>query len=250
MKNVRKILFTILLTIVALPAAAAEVRIAGGAAAIYTVFSPIREAYEKSTGDTMKINLGNPTESILALARGEADMVSINSLSVDDAIAKANKQGTAVDPASLERVQIASSNLVIFLNRSNPVSRLSKVELKGIFTGKITNWREVGGEDREIVVLWGKETPYLNNMFSKKILDGEAITPKAQQVGDHFKLREVVMTTPGAICINTSGLAMPKLRVPETPAMPLPILAITKGKPSENVRKVLDFYKEEFGYMD
>ena len=138
----------------------------------------------------------------------------------------------------------------MFLNKSNPVSRLTKEQLKGIFTGKITNWREVGGEDREIAVYWSKETTYLNMVFTKTILDGEPVTPKALPGGNHFNLRKLAITTPGAIVINTNGLIMPNLKVPEIPQMPLPIMAVTKGKPSAKVQKVLDFYREEYGYMD
>lgn len=236
--------------IFALPVAAEEIRVIGGAAAISTVFSPIKETYEKTTGDRLTIRLSDPTDSLIALEKGEADVASINALSVDSAIEKAKKRGVEIDPKSLHRSEIASSTLVVFLEKSNPLTSLSKEQLKGIFTGKITNWREIGGDDREIVVLWGKETPYLNNLFSKKILDGESVTPKARQAGDHFELRKMVVATPGSIAINTSGLIMPKLKVPEIPRMPLPILAITKGKPAAKVLKVLNFYREEFGFMD
>lgn len=251
MRIVKAILFMLVFTCIHSSLAfAEEIRIIGGAAAIGTVFSPIKEAYEKATADRLTIRLSDPTESLIALEKGEVDMASINSLSVDSAIEKARKKGVEIDPATLHRVQIASSMLVVFLERANQVTRLTKEQLKGIFTGKITNWREVGGEDREIIVIWGKETPYLNNLFSKKILDGEPVTPKARQSGDHFELRKLVMATPGSIAINTSGLIMPKLKVPEIPQMPLPILAMTKGEPSAKVKKVLDYYKNEFGFMD
>jgi phosphate transport system substrate-binding protein len=232
------------------PAAAEEIRLIGGTSAISTVFSPIKESYEKATGDRLTIRLSEPTQSLIALEKGEVDFASINSLSVDIAIEKAKLKGVVIDPKSLHRSQIAQSRLVVFLDKSNPLTRLSKEQLKGIFTGKITNWREVGGDDHEIIVLWGKDTPYLNILFSKEILDGEPVTPKARQAGDHFELRKLVVATRGAIALNSSGLIMPKLKVPEIPNLPLPILIITKGKPSAKVEKVLAFYREEFGFMD
>lgn len=240
----------VLFSFFALPAAAEEIKVIGGAAAITTVFSPIKESYEKTTGDRLTIRLSDPTASLIALEKGEFDFASINALSVESAIEKAGKSGVKIDPASLQRTQIAQSRLVVFLDKSNPVSRLSKEQLKDIFTGKSTNWRELGGDDREIVVFWGSDTPYLNSLFSKKILDGAPVTPKARKAGDHFELRKLVLATPGAIAINSSGLIMPKLKVPEIPSLPLPILAITKGKPTAKVQKVLSFYREEYGFMD
>ncbi|OQY27606.1 MAG: hypothetical protein B6244_10115 [Candidatus Cloacimonetes bacterium 4572_55] len=65
--------------------------------------------------------------------------------------------------------------IVIFVNGKNPVCNLSKKQVKGIFTGKITNWKEVGGNDAEIVVVTeircggGRATI---EIFRKMALDG------------------------------------------------------------------------------
>lgn len=228
---------------------AAEIRIEGGAAAITTVFSPIQESYQSATGNTLTIRLTNPTKALIALEKGEVNLAALNSLSFDDAIAKAKAQGVAIDPKTLVRQVINEDRLVIFLNKANKVSGLTKDQLRGIFTGKITNWKEVGGDDGPIQVYWGKETTYLNMLFSKTILEGESVTAKAQEATDHFRLRELVLKDPAAIAINTNGLVMPGLRVPKIPLMRLPIEAVTKGKPSAEVINLLKFFKEEFGYM-
>lgn len=250
MKKLISAITVALLSTPLLPVHADEIRIEGGASAITTVFSPIKEAYESSTGDTLTIVLTNPMKAFISLEKGAVDMASLNSLAVEDALGKAKAQGTIIDPATLHRTEVATSSLVVFLNKANKVKKLSKDQLKAIFTGKVTNWREVGGEDGEITVYWGKETPYLNKLFSKTIMDGEPVTPKAKPAGDHFQLREIVLANPGAIVINSSGLITPSTKAPEVPPMKLPILVFTKGAPSEKVQKLLKYYKEEFGFMD
>ena len=233
-----------------LPAHADEIKIEGGAAAISTVFSPIKEAYESSTGDKLTIILTNPTKALISLEKGSVDMASLNLLSFDDAIKKAKVQGVIIDPASLNRTEVATSSLLVFLNKANKINKLSKAQLKAIFTGKVTNWREVGGADTDIVVFWGTATPYLNKLFTKTILDGEAVTSRAIPAGDHFDLREIVLANPGAIVVNTSGLITPSTKAPEIPPMKLPILVFTKGAPSAKVQNLLKYYKDEFGFMD
>ena len=47
---------------------------------------------------------------------------------------------------------IAYDALAVVVHPSNPVNQLTREQLEGIFRGKITNWKEVGGEDRKIVV--------------------------------------------------------------------------------------------------
>lgn len=250
MNILRVMLAVVFLSAQFLPAQAEEIRIEGGAAAILTVFSPIKEAYESSTGDKVSIVLSNPVKALISLEKGSVDMASLNLLSFDDAIAKAKAQGVVIDPASLRRTEVATSSLLVFLNKSNKISKLDKEQLKAIFTGKITNWRDVGGDDGEITVYWGKETPYLNKLFTKTILDGEKVTASAKPAGDHFQLREIILANPGAIVINTSGLITPATKVPDIPPMKLPILVFTKGEPSAKVLKLLKYYKDEFGYMD
>lgn len=249
-KLMRKMMILALPALLAAHANAEEIRLSGGAAAVTAVFSPIKESFEKSTGDTLKIHLTDPTRAMIALEKGEADFTTLNELAIDSAIKNAKSKGVEIDPKSLTRTLIAQTNLVVFLDRGNKVSKLSKEQLKAIFTGKIRNWKEMGGEDQPIVVLWGEETPFLNSLFSKRVMDGEAVTKEAKLVGDHFELRKLVIGTPGAICLGTTGLMTPKLKVPEVPSIALPILVITKGRPSPKVQKVMQFYQEEFGFMD
>ena len=250
MNTIQTIIVAALLSIQFSTVHADEIRIEGGTSAISTVFSPIKEAYESSTNDKLTIILTNPTKALISLEKGLVDMASLNSLAFDDAIGKAKAQGVVIDPASLNRTEVATSSLVVFLNKANKINKLSKEQLKEIFTGKVTNWRDVGGADGQITVYWGKETPYLNKLFSKTIMDGEAVTANAKPAGDHFNLREIVLKNPGAIVINTSGLTSPSTKVPEVPPMKLPILVFTKGAPSAKVLKLLKYYKDEFGYMD
>lgn len=250
MKAITCICVALVLTALTMTSQAEEIRIEGGASAITTVFSPIKEAYESSTGDTLTVVLSNPTKAFISLEKGAVDLASLNSLAVEDALGKAKAQGVSIDSASLNRQEVASSQLVVFLNKANKIKALNKEQLKSIFTGKVTNWRDVGGDNGTINVYWGKETPYLNKLFSKTILDGEPVTPTAKPAGDHFQLRDIVLADPAAIVINSSGLISPSTKVPAIPAMKLPILVFTKGAPSPKVERFLKFYREEFAYIE
>lgn len=228
--------------------AAEEIKVEGGAAAISTVFMPIKEAFEAATGDTLTIRLTDPAKAFIALQKGEVDMASVSPLTIDDSVQKAKAAGVIIDLKEFQQQVIAQDKVVVLLNKSNKVRKLSKDQLKGIFTGSITNWKEVGGEEMPIVVYWGK-TPFLNMVFSKAILEGAKVVERAKVDADIFALREIVMSNQAAIVLSSNGLAMPKIKVPEVPLMPLPILAVTKGNPSPKVQKLLEFYKTEFGFL-
>ena len=52
-------------------------------------------------------------------------------------------------------------------------ANLSKEQLKDIFTGKKTNWKDVGGKDMPIAVVYGNKIPGTNNVFMKQVMGGE-----------------------------------------------------------------------------
>jgi phosphate transport system substrate-binding protein len=251
MNAIKVILATALLSAPFLPAHADEIKLAGSITSVTTVFSPIKEAYESNTGDTFTITITPEAEkALISLVKGEVDMASVNGLSFDDLIDRAKALGVIIDPASLKRSVIGTSNLLVLLNKANKVKQLSKEQLKAIFTGKVTNWRDVGGVDGPITVYWGKGSPNQNKPFTAWVLDGERVTAQAKPAGDLFSLREIVVNDPTAIVLSTSGLITPSTKVPEIPVMKLPMEVVTKGEPSAKVKRLLKYHKEEFGYMD
>ncbi|MBO4589431.1 MAG: substrate-binding domain-containing protein [Bacteroidaceae bacterium] len=74
-------------------------------------------------------------------------------------ISRNEKDSANLLGVELETAPLATDALVFIVNPKNPVKNLSTEQLKGIYTGKITNWKEVGGEDHTI-------TPYLRDADS------------------------------------------------------------------------------------
>ncbi len=48
-------------------------------------------------------------------------------------------------PTTLRQTEVGRNNMVIFLHRKNRIRKLTKKELKAIFTGRVTNWKKLGG---------------------------------------------------------------------------------------------------------
>ena len=64
-------------------------------------------------------------------------------------------------------IQVATDALSVVVNPANPVSELTIVQLSAIYTGKITNWKEVGGSDATIVVI-SRDTNSGTHVFFKE----------------------------------------------------------------------------------
>lgn len=227
---------------------AQEIRIGGGGAALATIFAPMKEQFEKSSGDRLTLIQNLPVKGLIALEKGELDAMT-TTVPLATIMAEAAKEGVTVDPASLQQQEIGKNEVVAFVHKSNRIKKLSKAQLKKIFTGKVTNWKEFGGADLPIIVVWGTETPGQNALFTKEILDGEQVTAKAIRTTDYQNIREMVKANPGSIAIDPRGMAMATVGRVDIPIVTAPIILITKGKPSAKVEKVLQFYNEEFGYF-
>lgn len=183
-----------------------EIKVGGGGASISAIFAPVKAPYEKATGDTLFILQSSPKDGLVDLLKGKIDLAT-GAVPVDSMIAGAEKDGIKVNRESLVVQQIGANRTAVFVHPSNKVSALSKDQLKGLFTGKIVNWKEVGGDDKDVIVVWGKGTPGQNAQFLKEVLDGEPVTKDILDTTNYAKIKESVSATPEAIGIDPFGLA-------------------------------------------
>lgn len=75
---------------------------------------------------------------------------------------------------------VALDGLSVYVNARNKIEALSLEELRDIFTGKITNWKELGGEDSQIIVYSRENSSGTYEFFKEHVLQGKDFTPKAQ----------------------------------------------------------------------
>ncbi|MCK4857268.1 MAG: phosphate ABC transporter substrate-binding protein [candidate division Zixibacteria bacterium] len=127
------------------------------------------EEYMKKNKDVViQVSGGGSGTGIAALLNGSTDICEASRDMKEKEYKLAEKKG--IKPY---RVSVALDGIAVFLHKANPVTELSFAQLKGIYTGAITNWKEIGGKDTRII-LYGRE----NNsgtyaFFKKKVLNKE-----------------------------------------------------------------------------
>jgi phosphate transport system substrate-binding protein len=242
---VRSLAIAVMFTLGAIAAQAEEVRVGGGGAAMSTIFDPVVAPFEKASGIYLTRRPSSPKNGLMDLVGGKLDLATA-AVSLDSMIAGAAKDGVTVERSTLQQEQIGTNRTVLFVHPTNKVGKLTKAQLKGIFTGKIVNWKEVGGDDRIIIVVWGIGTPGQNALFSKEVLDGEAVTKEAMEATNYASIKDAVASTPEAIGIDPFGMTDDSVRaVASDPELSSPIIAVTIGKPAAKVQKLIDFVKGE-----
>lgn len=228
-------------------ASADDIKVEGGGTSIATIFRPIKSRFEKYHGHTLTIVQSTAVKGLIALNEGKVD-IATGAHPLEDLIAGAAKSGVTIDPSNLVATPVEENRLVVIANKENSVRHLSKEQLKGVFTGRITNWKEIGGSDLPVEVVWGKETQGQNMQFTRTALENQAVTAKARQVPTYGDITDTVSQLRGGIGVIPLQLATGAIRTIDTMSMPTQMYIITKGKPSEKVQQVIDFYKQEFTF--
>lgn len=82
--------------------------------------------------------------------------------------------------AGLKETKIAIDGIALITNTANPVKNLTMDQVKGIYTGKITNWKEVGGNDAPIVIVSREEGSGTRDAFQEIVgYESEELTKDA-----------------------------------------------------------------------
>lgn len=163
-----------------------------------------------------------------------------------------------IDADKLVDHRVAVVGMAPVANKENGVENITKQQLVDIFTGKITNWQEIGGKNQEIAVINRASGSGTRATFEKWGLDG-AQTIQSQEQDSSGTVRKIVAETPGAIsylALSYLDDSLQTLSVDGVEPTPETIQTnewkiwsyehmYTKGEPEEAVKKFLDYMLEE-----
>ena len=223
------------------PVHAEEIVISSGSGPLDSVINPVRNAFEKSSGIRLNILFGSASLAFRQFYKGVAEVAAVGT-SFEELLEIMKKEGFEVkDAGSLRHVVLGKGMVRTVVNAENPVTRLSREQLKGIFTGSITNWKEVGGKDSPIIVVLSTLNPATIGAFRKVILDNEPFKKEVLELGHMDELRSAVEVNPEAITIGTSAVLGSGIKQVETPEVFREVTLISRGEPSPKVKKFIDF---------
>jgi len=221
---------------------AAEIRVGGAPDACKGMFEVIKEQIKEALGTDLLVNPSSSEQAVLDLDKGEIDIATTD-IPLESLVNDLEKKGYLVGAEAFQVQGIGTNTIQVYLNKTNRVAALSQKQLQDIFTGKISNWSQVGGEKQKIVVVWGDETPDLNRLFSRYIIGFRPIVKTALRATDQQSIIELIVKTPGAIGIASHAFKSGRTRNPKTPFVSAKVIAITKGAPSDDAQKMLEVVK-------
>jgi phosphate transport system substrate-binding protein len=135
------------------------------------------EDYMKKHPDvTIQVTGGGSGTGISALINGTTDVCqSSRPMSASEKEKVRDRYAT-----SGVEIPVARDGLSVYVNDSNPLTEINMDQLKQIFTGKVTNWKDLGGPDSKIIVYSRENSSGTYVFFKEHVLKGADYTARAQ----------------------------------------------------------------------
>jgi phosphate transport system substrate-binding protein len=200
------------------------------------------EFHKKTPDIEIDVQGGGSTAGIQALATGIAD-IGTCSRSLSEEEAKLYKG-----------IVIARDGLAVVVHQSNPIGGLTRQQIQDIFSGKITNWRDVGGQDMVVRPVSREEGSGTREAFTKLVMDKVLVASSAATQESNGAVKELVRGDPGAIgymslglsgglkCLSIDGV-VPSTSTVTSGQYPLvrPFLFVVKDAPRPEAQRFIDF---------
>jgi len=164
-----------------------------------TTVGPIAKAFaeyymENHKDVNVKVGESGSGNGAKALLNGACDIATMSRFMKDNEFKAAVANG--VTPVAHV---VAMDGLPVLVHPSNPVKGLTIEQIRDIYMGKITNWKDVGGPDKEIVVVSRDTNSGTYETFETLVMNKEEIAKSVEYVGSNGAVRQRVQKTPTAI---------------------------------------------------
>jgi phosphate transport system substrate-binding protein len=220
-------------------AAQSTVKISGSTTVNVDIFRPFKAQIETASGVTLEVIANSSGQGLEDLIAGRVDVAMLSSQLTAVAGKINQKQPDAVGTCTLKEFKVAESRLTFIVHPSNSVKSLTLPQLKEIFAGNITNWKEVGGTDAAIVAVPEASGGGIRTTLEEQLM-GRAVAQQARQVANGPQIPLLVKQLPGAIGSANAGYdvaGVVSLQTEEIIAQPL--FLVTKVNPNGLITTVV-----------
>ena len=202
----------------------------------------------ESYDDRSAMHYTNTRGAYKDIVDGKADLIICVAPS-EEQLAYAAKNGV-----ELEMVEIGKDAFVFIVNSDNPVSDISVEQIRGIYSGEITNWKELGGPNVPIAAMRRNEgsgsQSALENLMGGTPIVADYTALFGSPIGFSFRYYVTGMLAEGGVKMLSVNGVEPDIENIASGAYPVTssIYAVyRKGETNENVYKAVDFMLSKDG---
>lgn len=149
---------------------------------------------KKNGGSSVTVTGGGSGVGISALIEGTTDIATASRKMKMDEKLKLQDAGKGY-----KEIIVAYDALAVIVNPSNPVKKLTREQLESIYTGKTTNWKQVGGPDMKIIAYSRETSSGTYEFFKEHVLKGKNFASTCLLMPATGAIVQSVSQTKGAI---------------------------------------------------
>ena len=250
-RNLKLLMGALAVLLVGTGAAFAESIVIKGSTTVLPIAQVTLEAYMKANpGVNISLSGGGSGEGIKALIDKSTDIANSSREIKGNEVELAKSKG--VNP--VETI-VAVDAIVPIVNPRNKVTNLSIDQLSQIYQGKITNWKEVGGDDLQIVVVSRDSSSGTFEAWSEMVLHKAKVAPRAQMQASNGAIVQAVSKNRYAIGyiglgyinkavkpLTVNGVqATAKTAISKEFPIARPLYMYTNGRPAGETAKFIRF---------
>lgn len=171
-----------------------KVTVSGSSALLPLAKDAAQKFKAKNDQVSITLNAGGSGAGLKQVSEGSVDIGN------SDVFAKEKLPEAKAAELVDHKVAVTVMAPVVSKEIGTNVKSLTKAQLQDIFTGKVTNWKDVGGPDEAVVLITRPSTSGTRALFTKYALDGkEELSNKSMETDDSGTLVQTVSQTKGAI---------------------------------------------------
>lgn len=164
-----------------------------------TTVGPIAKAFaeyymKQNPGVNITVSESGSGNGAKSLVNGTCDVASMSRFMKDDEVKAAIEKG--VVPVCHT---VAVDGIAVIVHPSNPIKGLTLAQVRDIYTGKTTNWNQVGGPNANIVVISRDSSSGTYESFETLVMNKEKMAGSVEYVGSSGAIRQRVQSTQGSI---------------------------------------------------
>ncbi|TRZ49706.1 phosphate ABC transporter substrate-binding protein [bacterium] len=229
----------------------AEKIVVEGSTTVLPIAQKAAEVFMNSNpGAEISIRGGGSGVGIASLIDGTCDIADSSRSIKDTELDKAVTNGR-----SPKANVVAMDGICVIVNPSNNVGALTKKQIKDIYTGAISNWKQLGGSDEKIVVISRDSSSGTFEAFATLALDGAKVRSDALMQASNQAVASTVSRTTGAVgyvglgyvtssvkAVDVNGVKASKETVLTNKyLLGRPLFMYTNGEPKGLAKQFIDY---------
>jgi phosphate transport system substrate-binding protein len=214
-----------------------------GALTLSKFITEQQAAVETDSGLKMEVIGNGSGRGLSDLASGQADIALLAGSLPGVASALNKEKPGSVNIDGLQGVSLFSVKLLLVVNPAAGVKSVTAAQARDIFTGKVVNWKDVGGADQPVKVVLPVPGDGARVAAQEQLLNGVDFAANAIVRNSSKDIAPVIGQLPGSVSFlsekNVAGLGV----LTCDKELQMPLLLVTKGEPAGDVKKIVEALK-------